>query len=127
MDKNLTQYIKDITTCSMIAKDKNDEYKGSIIKLHKRFLKAIKNYATLRLKILQNEKVKEIEHKALTAAMKYAIKYAIKEYQLDVGTTDTDKIVDAIMPEVLDSVHNLRVDFFTSILEFTTGRLNESR
>lgn len=127
MDKNLTQYIKDITTCELIALDKHDNFKGSIIKLHKRFLKAIKNYATLRLKILQNEKVKEIEHKALTAAMKYAIKYAIKEYQLDVGTTDTDKIVDAIMPEVLDDIRKLRVDAFTYILEYTTGRLNESR
>lgn len=127
MDKTLTQYIKDTTICKVIALDQNQVFKGSIKKLHRKFLQAIKNYANLRLKILQNEKVKEIEHKALTAAVKYAVKYAIKEYSIDVGTTDIDSIVDKILPDILDDVRTLRVDFFTTILEFTTSNLNESK
>lgn len=126
MDKNLKQYIKDTTICRMLGKDNNDTFKGNITKLHKRFLKAIKNYTSLRLKLLQNDTIKTIEHKAATLAVKAAVKYAIKEYKIDVGTTDIDEIVDKILPEVLDSVRDLRVDFFTAILEFTTGRIDEN-
>lgn len=90
-------------------------------------LTAIRNYSSLRLKILQNDKIEELEQEIIIALVKSAVKSAIKNYHIDVGDDSIDKIVETIIPEVTTLVHQLRSDLFTFVLEYCTGKLDESK
>ena len=126
MLRELKRYIKDITTTRVIALDKNDIPKFNKLKLKRHMLTAIRNYSSLRLKILQNDKVEEIEQKIIVALVKSAVKSAIRNYHIDVGDDSIDEVVETIIPEVTTVVHQLRSDLFTYVLEFCTGKLDES-
>ena len=126
MLRGLKRYIKDIATVRTIALDRNDEPKFNKLKLKRHMLTAIRNYSSLRLKILQNDKDEEIEQKIIVALVKSAVKSAIKNYHIDVGDDSIDEVVETIIPEVTIVVHQLRSDLFTYILEFCTGKLDES-
>ena len=127
MIKELKRYIKDIATVKTIALDKNDEPKFDKLKLKRHMLTAIRNYSSLRLKILQNDKVEELEQKIIISLVKSAVKSAIKNYNLDIGDDSIDQIVEAVIPKVTTAVHQLRSDLFTFVLEFCTGKLDESK
>ena len=126
MLRGLKRYIKDIATVRTIALDRNDEPKFNKLKLKRHMLTAIRNYSSWRLKILQNDKDEEIEQKIIVALVKSAVKSAIKNYHIDVGDDSIDEVVETIIPEVTIVVHQLRSDLFTYILEFCTGKLDES-
>ena len=126
MLRGLKRYIKDIATVKTIALDRNDVPKFNKLKLKRHMLTAIRNYSSLRLKILQNDKVEELEQKIIVALVKSAVKSAIKNYNIDIGNDSIDKVVETIIPEVTIVVHQLRSDLFTYVLEFCTGKLDES-
>lgn len=126
MLRELKRYIKDIATTRVIALDKNDISKFNTLKLKRHMLTAIRNYSSLRLKILQNDKVEEIEQKIIVSLVKSAVKSAIRNYNIDIGDDSIDKVVETIIPEVTTVVHQLRSDLFTYVLEFCTGKLDES-
>lgn len=126
MLRELKRYIKDITTVRTLTFDKNDEFKFNKLKLKRHMLIAIRNYSSLRLKILQNDKVEELEQKIIVSLVKSAVKSAIKNYNIDIGDDSIDQIVETIIPEVTVLVHQLRSDLFTYTLEFCTGKLDES-
>ena len=127
MIKELKRYIKDITTAKTIALDKNDVPKFNKLKLKRHMLTAIRNYSSLRLKILQNDKIEELEQEIIIALVKSAVKSAIRNYHIDVGDDSIDKVVETIIPEVTTLVHQLRSDLFTFVLEYCTGKLDESK
>lgn len=127
MIKELKRYIKDIATVSFIALDIKDITKFDKLKLKRHMLTAIRNYSSLRLKILQNDKVEELEQKIIISLVKSAVKSAIKNYNLDINDDSIDQIVEAVIPEVTTAVHQLRSDFFTYVLEYCTGKLDESK
>ena len=127
MIKELKRYIKDIATVKTIALDKNDEPKIDKLKLKRHKLTAIRNYSSLRLKILQNDKVEELEQKIIISLVKSTVKSAIKNYNLDIGDDSIDQIVEAVIPKVTTAVHQVRSDLFTFVLEFCTGKLDESK
>lgn len=126
MLRELKKYIKDIATVRMISLDRNDKPKFNKLKLKRHMLTAIRNYSSLRLKILQNDKVEEIEQKIIVSLVKSAVKSAIKNYNIDIGDDSIDKVVETIIPEVTTVVHQLRSDLFTYVLEYCTGKLDES-
>ena len=126
MLRELKKYIKDIATTRVIALDKNDVPKFNKLKLKRHMLTAIRNYSSLRLKILQNDKVEELEQKVIVALVKSAVKSAIKNYNIDIDNDSIDKVVETIIPEVTTVVHQLRSDLFTYVLEYCTGKLDES-
>lgn len=126
MLKELKKYIKDITTVRMIALDKNELPKFDRLKLKRHMLTAIRNYSSLRLKLLQNDNIEEIEQKIVVSLVKSAAKAAIKNYNINIGDDNIDKVVEYVIPEVTTVVHELRVDAFTYVLEFCTGKLDES-
>ena len=126
MLRGLKRYIKDIATVRTIALDRNDVPKFNKLKLKRHMLTAIRNYSSLRLKILQNDKVEELEQKIIVALVKSAVKSAIRNYHIDVGDDSIDEVVETIIPEVTIVVHQLRSDLFTYVLEFCTGKLDES-
>ena len=126
MLRELKRYIKDITTTRVIALDKNDVPKFNRLKLKRHMLTAIRNYSSLRLKILQNDKVEELEQKIIISLVKSAVKSAIRNYHIDVGDDSIDEVVETIIPEVTTVVHQLRSDLFTYVLEYCTGKLDES-
>lgn len=126
MLRELKRYIKDIATVRTLTFDKNDIPKFNKLKLKRHMLTAIRNYSSLRLKILQNDKVEELEQKIIVALVKSAVKSAIRNYHIDIGDDSIDKVVETIIPEVTTVVHQLRSDLFTYILEFCTGKLDES-
>lgn len=110
------QYIKDYAVAIMLDEVKpRTNYK----KQYKYFKRALSNYISFRLAIMQNKEVTEIEHTLLTAAIKVGVQAAIKEYKINsyCNTTDVDKIVDRLAPEVLNAVHEQRVKLFTKLLE----------
>lgn len=127
MIKELKRYIKDITTVKAIALDKNDAPKFNKLKLKRHMLTAIRNYSSLRLKILQNDKIEELEQEIIIALVKSAVKSAIKNYSIDIDGDNIDKVVETIIPEVTTLVHQLRSDLFTLVLEYCTGKLDESK
>ena len=126
MLRGLKRYIKDIATVKTIALDRNDIPKFNKLKLKRHMLTAIRNYSSLRLKILQNDKVEELEQKIIVSLVKSAVKSAIRNYHIDIGDDSIDKVVETIIPEVTTLVHQLRSDLFTYVLEFCTGKLDES-
>lgn len=126
MLRELKRYIKDITTVRMIALDIHDKSKFNKLKLKRHMLTAIRNYSSLRLKILQNDKIEELEQKIVVSLVKSAVKSTIKNYNIDVGDDSIDEVVETIIPKVTTSVHQLRSDLFTYVLEFCTGKLDES-
>ena len=126
MLRELKRYIKDVATVRMISLDKNDKPKFNALKLKRHMLTAIRNYSSLRLKILQNDKVEDFEQKIIVALVKSAVKSAIRNYHIDVGDDSIDKVVETIIPEVTAVVHQLRSDLFTYVLEYCTGKLDES-
>lgn len=126
MLRELKRYIKDIATVRVIALDKNDVPKFNKLKLKRHMLTAIRNYSSLRLKILQNDKVEELEQKIIVSLVKSAAKAAIKNYNIDIGNDSIDRVVETIIPEVTTVVHQLRSDLFTYVLEYCTGKLDES-
>lgn len=125
MLRELKRYIKDIATTRVIALDKNDIPKFNKLKLKRHMLTAIRNYSSLRLKTLQNDKVEEIEQKIIISLVKTAVKSAVKNYNIDIGDDSIDKVVETIIPEVTTVVHQLRSDLFTYVLEYCTGKLDE--
>ena len=126
MLRELKRYIKDITTVRMISLDKNELPKFDKLKLKRHMLTAIRNYSGLRLKLLQNDKIEAIEHKIIVSLVKSAAKAAIKNYNFNIGDDDIDKVIDYIIPQIMKDVHELRVDLFTVVLEFCTGKLDEN-
>lgn len=125
--KELKRYIKDITVVRLISLDKNEEPKFNKAKLKRHMLTAIRNYASLRLKILQNDKIEELEQEIIIALVKSAVKSTIKNYSIDIDGNNIDKVVETIIPEVTTLVHQLRSDLFTFVLEYCTGKLDESK
>lgn len=114
-DKSLIRkYIKNITTVIVIRRyNKNID-----INKFKRFIiNCLRNYCSLRLRILQNDKIKDIEFKIIIACAKAGIKYAIKEYNVNIKDENIDNILDYILPELLDEVHKQRANLFTQALE----------
>ena len=126
MLRELKRYIKDIATTRVIALDKNDAPKFNKLKLKRHMLTAIRNYSSLRLKILQNDKIEDLEQKIIVSLVKSAAKSTVKNYNIDIGDDNIDKVVETIIPEVTKAVHQLRSDLFTCVLEFCTGKLDES-
>ena len=126
MLRELKRYIKDITTTRVIALDKHDVPKFKRLKLKRHMLTAIRNYSSLRLKILQNDKTEELEQKIMISLVKSAVRSTVKNYNIDIGEDSIDQIVEAIIPEITFVVHQLRSDLFTYILEYCTGKLDES-
>ena len=126
MLRELKRYVKDVTTVRMISLDKNDKPKFNKLKLKRHMLTAIRNYSSLRLKILQNDKVEELEQKIIVSLAKSAVKSAVKNYNIDIGDDNIDTVVETIIPEVTTVVHQLRSDLFTYILEYCTVKLDES-
>lgn len=126
MLRELKRYIKDIATVRTIVLDINDVPKFNKLKLKRHMLTAIRNYSSLRLKILQNDKVEELEQKIIVALVKSAVKSTIRNYHIDVGDDSIDEVVETIIPEVTIVVHQLRSDLFTYVLEYCTGKLDES-
>ena len=127
MLREIKRYIKDIATTRVIALDKNDVPKFNKLKLKRHMLTAIRNYSSLRLKILQNDKIEELEQKIMVSLVKSAVRSTVKNYNIDIGEDSIDQIVEAIIPEITFVVHQLRSDFFTYVLEYCTGKLDESK
>lgn len=126
MLRELKRYIKDMTTVRMISLDKNELPKFDRLKLKRHMLTAVRNYSGLRLKLLQNDKIEVIEQKVMVSLVKSAAKAAIKNYNINLGDDDIDKVIEYIIPEITTVVHELRVDAFTYVLEFCTGKIDES-
>ena len=127
MLRGLKRYIKDIATVKTIVLDRNDIPKFNKLKLKRHMLTAIRNYSSLRLKILQNDKIEELEQKIMVSLVKSAVRSTVKNYNIDIGEDSIDQIVEAIIPEITFVVHQLRSDFFTYVLEYCTGKLDESK
>ena len=119
MDKNLKRYINDLALTLILGYSKdscNADIKYSKIKL--RMLNAIKNYATLRLKIMQNSKITEIEHTVLKQVFKLAIEQGCKKYNIVLSDDVKTILVDDYFQQLLNFIHELRCDLFIATLSF---------
>lgn len=114
-DKSLIRkYIKNLTTVIVVKKYNSDV---DINKFKRFIINCLRNYCSLRLRILQNDKIKDVEFKIIIACAKAGIKYAIKEYNINIKNEDIDKVIEYILPELLDEVHKQRANLFTQALE----------
>lgn len=115
MDKTYKQLIKDVSALYTITnQDQFDSIKNNF---KKSILKAIKNYADFRLKLMQNKNITDVESKAITAAVKAGVKYAVKYYGVSIDDDKIDDVVNQILPEVLGYVQSKRTDLFTDLLK----------
>lgn len=114
-DKSLIRkYIKNLTTVIIVKRYNSDV---DINKFKRFIISCLRNYCSLRLRILQNDKIKDVEFKIIIACIKAGIKYAVKEYNVDIKDEDMDKIIEYILPELLDEIHKQRANLFTQALE----------
>lgn len=115
MDKTFKQFIKDVSSLMIIPICTKGKLNKSTLK--KSVLKAIKNYSSFRLKLMQNEKITNVESKAITVAVKAGIRYAIKYYGVPIDSDKIDDAVNQILPKVLGYIQTKRVDLFTNSLK----------
>lgn len=115
MDKTYKQLIKDVSALYTITnQDQFDSIKNNF---KKSILKAIKNYADFRLRLMQNKNITDVESKAITTAVKAGVKYAVKYYGVSIDDDKIDDVVNQILPEVLGYVQSKRTDLFTNLLK----------
>ena len=67
---------------------------------------------------MSKQEVIQVEQALATAAVKAGVRYAVQKYNINLGSNTVDEVVDKILPEVLDDVHNLRYDVLTTILGY---------
>lgn len=122
MIRQLKKYIKDVATCFYLS-DADDIPKTKEVtdKIRKRALSMIRNYCSLRLKLLKNEKIEEIEIKVAQALIKVAIKSAAKEFEVSLPD-NLDEYVDKVTEPILSFVHTKRGEVFTTLLELTDAQ-----
>lgn len=117
-EKRLKRYISNLATAYTFPFYTNKHFNFDLTKCQRYFLSGLRNYCKLRLDLMSKPEVIEVEHALATAAVKAGIKYAVQKYNINLGSYTVDEIVDKILPEVLDDVHNLRYDVLTTILGY---------
>lgn len=70
---------------------------------------------TYRLKLLENDKVEQVESKLFTALVKAGIKTANYKFNLNLNTADIDRICDEVCPQVANEIHDLRIQILSNI------------
>lgn len=124
MDKTLKRYINDLALTLLIGECPDDkDHFINFSKLRLRMLGAIKNYATFRLKILQNPKITEVEHAVLKKAFKVAIETGCKKYDIRIPTEVQDKLVDEFFGALLEFIHEKRSDVFLIALNYCDDQI----
>lgn len=115
MDKTYKQLIKDVSALFTITN--MNQFSAVKIDFQKSVLKALKNYIDFRLKLMQNKNITNVESKAITAAVKAGVKYAMKYYGVTIDDDKVDEVVNQIMPKVLEYIQSKRVGLFTDLIE----------
>lgn len=117
MESSLKRYIKDITKAKLY------KYYLPLTKLYidrqkiKKFtLSALRNYASLRIKLLQNDKLMEVEEELIIVMVKAVVTSTLKDQKYP--QKEIDKAIDYILPEVLKELNTLRYNIFIELLEF---------
>lgn len=127
INKRLTTLVKDITVAHCYVKYAN-KIKVEYRSIQKYVLKAINNYAKLRISLLQNPQIKSIEADILNAGIRLGINYFKKNYALSDTIIDEQKIADEIAPELNDILNTTRVTLFMALLKYTDLKLdNENK
>lgn len=114
LETRLKRYISNLTVAHIINDIEFSSENKKKIKYY--FLKALRNYCKIRLDLLNNNKVTEIEHKILISAIKTGIKYVVVQTGITISPTEVDRLVDELAPKILDDIHNLRIDLFTKLI-----------
>lgn len=111
----LHKYIKDLAIAQSLNYSDNLDVKVNNIKEFA--LKATKNYCQLRLDILQNKKIQEVELKVLTRLIIAGVKYAATKFNLQY-TKEMDTIAKELTETILSQVHNKRSKIFQTLLNY---------
>lgn len=130
MDKTLKRYINDlILTLAVSQSNDKDDYKIDFVKLRLRMLQAIKNYSSLRIKILQNKSIVDIEHQVIKTTARIALDSACKSYNISIPSDIRDKLIDEYFEALLDFIHNTRCNIFMDCLSYSEAgiKLYESK
>ncbi len=117
-EKRLKRYISNLATAYTFPFDINNKFNFSLSKCQRYFLSGLRNYCKLRLDLISKPEVIQVEQAFATAAVKAGVRYAVQKYNINLGSNTIDEIVDKILPEVLEDVHNLRYDVLTTILGY---------
>lgn len=80
-------------------------------------VKLLSQLIDYRLKLLENDKVEQVESRLFTALVKTGIKMANYKLSLGLNSTDIDKICDEICPQVARELHDLRIQILSNINE----------
>mgnify|MGYP003421641142 FL=1 len=117
-EKRLKRYISNLATAYTFPFDSKNTFNFTLSKCQKYFLSGLRNYCKLRLDLMSKQEVIQVEQALATAAVKAGVRYAVQKYNINLGSNTVDEVVDKILPEVLDDVHNLRYDVLTTILGY---------
>lgn len=124
MDKTLKRYINDLAITLLLGECPDD--KDVFINFSKarlRMLGAIKNYASFRIKLLQNPNITKVEHKILKEAFRVAIDSGCKKYDIRIPDEVKNKLVDDYFEALLGFIHEKRCDIFMHTLYYCDGQL----
>lgn len=127
MDKTLKRYINDLTITLLIGEcpdDKDKFINFNKIRLH--MLEAIKNYASFRIKLLQNPSITKVEHEVLKKAFRVAIDGGCKKYDIRIPDEIKDKLVDEYFGSLLCFIHEKRCDLFMITLSYCDDQLRQT-
>lgn len=127
MDKTLKRYINDLTITLLIGKCPDDKDKFiNFNKIRLRMLGAIKNYASFRIKLLQNPNITKVEHEVLKKAFRLAIDSGCKKYDIRIPDEIKDKLVDEFFGSLLCFIHEKRFDLFMITLSYCDDQLRQT-
>lgn len=119
MDRTLKKYINDLMVTLVLSKSSSiDDINVKFSKVRLRMLNAIKNYCALRIKLLQNKNITDIEHELIRKVAKVAIDSACKSYNITLPDKIKDTLVDDYFEQLLDFIHNIRCDVFSDCLKY---------
>lgn len=127
MDKTLKKYINDLTLTLLIGECPDDKDRFiNFSKIRLRMLGAIKNYASFRIKLLQNPKITEVEHEVLKKVFRVAIDSGCKKYDIRIPDEIKDKLVDKYFGSLLCFIHVKCCDLFMFTLSYCDDQLRQT-
>lgn len=124
MDRTLKKYINDLTLTILLVfcPDKQDTF-IDFKKVRLRMLSAIKNYVNFRLKLLRNPEIIKVEHKLIRKAFSTAVESGCNKYNINIPNEVKDKIIDDYFEQLLQMIHEHRVNIFMDMLAYCEANL----
>lgn len=120
----LNKVAKDFAVLRWIAVDTHIKQPFENRQLYNFCTKALKTYIKFRLELMKNDKVQQVEAKAVEYAVKVGMKYAESKFGIDIPDK-SEEYIQTVTLQVANAINQQRIDMFTYGLEWATDALSK--